>query len=93
MTAEQLSALALRYTPPLVSIDALEEALSPESVQALIASGLAVVPVAIGIDTYLCCSSREAVELLVRLAERKARRIEAAALDRVFGLADSPAAA
>jgi hypothetical protein len=93
MTAEQLSELALRYTPPLVSVDDIESALSPETVQALIEHGLAVVPVCIGRDTYLCCSSSEAVELLVRLADRKARRLTTQALDMAAGIDDSPAAA
>lgn len=93
LTAEMLSELASRYSPPLVPIDELEEALSKESVQALIEHGLAVVPVCIGADTLLCCSSREAVERLLKLGARKALRIEAAALDRACGFdASTPAA-
>ena len=93
MTAETLSELALRYSPPLVELGDLESALSPESVQQLVEHGLAVVPVCIGVDTYLCASSREALVLLVRLADRKARRLVSAALDRAAGYdASTPAA-
>lgn len=93
LTAEMLSELASRYSPPLVPIDELEEALSKESVQALIEHGLAVVPVSIGADTLLCCSSREALEKLMQLADRKARRLVACALDRAAGIDGAPAAA
>lgn len=93
LTAEMLSELASRYSPPLVPIDELEEALSKESVQALIEHGLAVVPVCIGADTLLCCSSREVLEKLIQLADRKARRLVASALDRAAGLDTAPSAA
>ncbi len=93
LTAEMLSELASRYSPPLVPIDELEEALSEESVQALIEHGLGVVPVCIGADTLLCCSSREVLEKLIQLADRKARRLVASALDRAAGLDTAPSAA
>lgn len=92
MTAETLSELALRHSPPLVTIDDLEEALSPESVQALVEHGLGVVPVVIGVDTLLCCSSREALEKLVALADRKAKRLVSAALDLAAGFDEAPCA-
>lgn len=93
LTAEMLSELASRYSSPLVPIDELEEALSEESVQALIEHGLGVVPVCIGADTLLCCSSREVLEKLIQLADRKARRLVASALDRAAGLDTAPSAA
>lgn len=93
MNAKTLGELASRYSPPLVTLDDLESALSPESVRQLIEHGLGVVPLCIGADTLLCCSSREALEKLMQLADRKARRLVAAALDRACGFdAATPAA-